>query len=253
MVAAQPHVQFKKKKYARSRQHVVRPVAMGMAASAEQDVRGEASMKPAAGAGLAPEPMQAGKVRGPVQSTHAQPPLAQPAAQAPDSLSVSGSALPAGSGAYRTRYSFPKTPWHSPLPDPVVRPSAVPPVFVPIADEDEVERRIMLHHRKRRSWGAKLARALLYTFSIVLVLVAGLITTVWVEENGGLEATVAMLVSKSTGADDAAGDNPRAQPSRHELPYDGQTPGEPAPLAARAERTATGGTGPAAGHGRAAP
>lgn len=131
------------------------------------------------------------------------------------------------------RYRFPKTPWHSPLPDPAARPPAAPPVFEPIADDEEVERRIVLHHRKRRSWGTRLGLALVYACSIVLVLAAGLITAAWVEENGGLGATVAMLVSKPVASGERTTDNPRGQPSRHELPYDGQSPDDDKHLAAR--------------------
>lgn len=215
LAGAQTQVQFKKKRYARGRHHAA--VGHGGPEPGRDEPIG-APLKPAASKAAPPSP----------------PESAAREADGQSAAAATATAAQPRPGMQRTRYLFPKTPWHSPLPDPAAaRPAATPPSFAPILSDDEMERRIVLHHRKRRSWAARLARTVLYGVSVMLVLVAGLIATVWVEEHGGVGPTVAMLVSKSVGAPDQ-NDNPRAQPSRHELPYDGQSPEDAGHIAARA-------------------
>jgi hypothetical protein len=87
--------------------------------------------------------------------------------------------------------------------------------------DEEADMLAAARRRKRRPLAFRLARAGAFAVCLLLLLTGGLFMTLWIEDNGGMEATAAMVVSNALGQPQRRAGAASVQFSRHELPYDG--------------------------------
>ncbi len=191
-------------------------------------------------------PEQEGAHATTTRASHAAPQVTKMHSGMPDNVVPSDGAAPhaANIGPRRARYHFPKTapPRNNGRVTSGLVPMDVssgsmplPPIFGPKVDEDELDRRFEASRKKkRRSLGVRVLRAGVWIVLALLIMMAGLIAMVWVEDNGGIKATVAMMVSKSVGRPERKAVVTQSQPNQQELPYDGLSAEDADRVAARA-------------------